>query len=179
MTTTIIVACDPDGVIGKHGQLPWRVPEDLKLFRKRTMNHPIIMGRNTWEGLPKKPLDGRANIVISRTIWKKTDDSIGPFWYSSIDSALKSIEISPCFKTYDNSQVFIIGGFQIYRIALECNLVDTILMTKLKQRYAGNVYFPKLDNKWITVSTTYYEDFGVVLLRNKDRIEMKDYVGDI
>jgi dihydrofolate reductase len=79
MGVSIIVACDKHGVIGKEGKLPWRCSEDLKIFRKRTLGHAVIMGRKTWDSLPKKPLDGRPNIILTRNqdclshIGKRTD----------------------------------------------------------------------------------------------------------
>src|SRR6185295_11979563 len=62
----LVVAMADKGVIGKGGTLPWRLPEDMKWFREVTMGKPCIMGRKTWESLPKKPLPGRINIVVTR-----------------------------------------------------------------------------------------------------------------
>ena len=61
-----VVAVAENGVIGRDGQLPWRLPSDLKWFRKRTLGKPVIMGRKTWDSLPRKPLPGRMNIVLSQ-----------------------------------------------------------------------------------------------------------------
>src|ERR1700754_2490995 len=60
------IARDRNGVIGKDGALPWRLKSDLAIFRATTMGKPVIMGRKTWDSLPKKPLVGRTNIVLSR-----------------------------------------------------------------------------------------------------------------
>ena len=62
----LIVAVAENGVIGRDGKLPWRIPEDMKWFKARTEGRPMIMGRKTWESFPKRPLPGRTNIVITR-----------------------------------------------------------------------------------------------------------------
>ncbi|MFW6413183.1 MAG: dihydrofolate reductase, partial [Oceanicaulis sp.] len=64
----IVVAVAKNGVIGRDGDLPWRIPSDLKRFKAATLGKPVIMGRKTWESLPRKPLPGRANIVVSRSM---------------------------------------------------------------------------------------------------------------
>ena len=61
-----VVAVAENRVIGKDGKLPWRIPEDMKWFNERTLGKPCIMGRKTWESLPKRPLPGRTNIVVTR-----------------------------------------------------------------------------------------------------------------
>ncbi|MDE6340155.1 MAG: dihydrofolate reductase, partial [Muribaculaceae bacterium] len=66
-SVTAIVAMARDNAIGRAGSLPWRLPEDMAHFKAFTMGHPIIMGRKTWESLPKRPLPGRRNIVVSRS----------------------------------------------------------------------------------------------------------------
>ena len=101
--TSIIVAVGADGAIGKKGELIWSLPGDLKRFKELTMGHPVIMGRKTWESLPKKPLPGRRNIVITRN---KDYMAEGGETVSSVDEALKLAgEESP----------FIIGGAEIYK----------------------------------------------------------------
>ena len=64
----LVAAVAANGVIGRLGRLPWHIPEELKHFKQLTLGHPVIMGRRTWESLPKKPLPGRENIVVTRTI---------------------------------------------------------------------------------------------------------------
>ena len=102
MNIHIIWAQDNNAGIGKNNQLPWHISEDLINFKKITSNNPIVMGRKTWESLPKKPLPNRRNIVLS----SKNMDAVES--YSSIDLCLKSL-------TKDNlSDVFIIGGEMLY-----------------------------------------------------------------
>src|SRR5579872_1932386 len=92
---SIIVAADPNGVIGKENTIPWYLPEDLKLFKRRTMGSSIIMGHKTWNSLPKKPLVGRINYVISRGAGEPThhtclEESLaGPIWCKSLQSAIE------------------------------------------------------------------------------------------
>jgi len=66
MIVSLVLAMAENGVIGKDGALPWRIPEDMRHFKALTMGKPCIMGRKTWDSLPKKPLPGRANIVVTR-----------------------------------------------------------------------------------------------------------------
>ena len=66
MKISFVVAVAEDGVMGKKGNLPWHIPEDLKLFKQETMGKIMVMGRTTWESLKKKPLPGRVNVVLSR-----------------------------------------------------------------------------------------------------------------
>ena len=102
MNIHIIWAQDNNGGIGKDNKLPWHISEDLINFKKITSNHTIIMGRNTWDSLPKKPLPNRRNIVLSS---KKMDEVE---CYSSRDSCLKSL-------MKDNIlDVFVIGGKMVY-----------------------------------------------------------------
>ena len=84
MEVHLIWAQDKNGGIGKNNMLPWHISEDLINFKKITSNHTIIMGRRTWESLPKKPLPNRRNIVLSSKKIKNTET------YSSINSCLKS-----------------------------------------------------------------------------------------
>ena len=85
MRIQLIWAQDKNGGIGKNGKLPWHISEDLKNFKKITKNHPIIMGRVTWESLPFKPLPRRRNIILSSQAIK------GAEVYNSIDDCCKKL----------------------------------------------------------------------------------------
>lgn len=164
----IITATDPNGVIGKNGQLPWRLPEDLKLFRERTLGCPIIAGRVTWNSIPpdKKPLEKRANVVISKnSLDYPPNPSLGPFQFHSLKTALEEIKTwGNCqfLQQYANKDIYIIGGAMLYKTALDEDLVDKIIMTKIDATYEGDVYFPKLSEKWMSTSSKRYEGFSVV-----------------
>ena len=103
-----IAAVSENGVIGKNGDLPWRLPDDLKWFKKITMGHVIVMGRKTWESLPG-PLPGRENWVLSRTL--DTVDGIRVF--RSLDEVKRAME---------DRSLFIIGGGELYSVALKTAL---------------------------------------------------------
>lgn len=135
-----------NGCIGINGDLPFRVPADLKRFKELTTGHDVIMGRKTWDSLPKKPLPNRSNIVISRSMKSDICEVVG-----NVNEAL-DISTNP----------FIIGGEQIYNLLLpHCNklyltVVDTIVM--------GDAYFPDIDNKmWKLDSEEHDESNGYFL----------------
>ena len=126
-----------DGVIGDGTDMPWDVPEDLKFFKEVTMGHPVIMGRKTWESLPKKPLPGRPNHVLSSReagAWS--------------DGAFVSPDL-PDLKT----DAWIIGGGQIYEATLD--EVDVVELTLIDARVADSlphpVYAPRLGAEFALV----------------------------
>jgi len=104
MEIHLIWAQDYDGGIGKNGQLPWHIPEDLKNFKKITLDSTIIMGRKTWDSLPFKPLPNRRNIVLS----KKTINNVEV--YHDIDECINILQKEAI------SKIFIIGGSAIYKL---------------------------------------------------------------
>ena len=125
-------------VIGKSGALPWRLPADLKRFRALTMGHPIIMGRKTFDSIGRA-LPGRRNIVISRNVQLTID---GVETTPSLQSALDLVAGS--------EQVFVIGGEQIYRAALE--VADRIEFTLIDKDFEGDALFPEIDKAGWTES---------------------------
>lgn len=105
----LIVAVGRDGAIGRNGDLVWHISDDLKRFKRLTLGHPVIMGRKTWESLPKKPLPGRLNIVVSR----QTDYSAdGAIVVNSPDEAICMAE------KLSQETPFVIGGANIYEAFL-------------------------------------------------------------
>ena len=128
----ILVATSPEGIIGKDNTIPWHYSEDLKRFKRLTVGKNIIMGRKTWESLPKKPLPDRRNIVITR---------------SSIDNV-------ECFKSINDAvntcegDIWFIGGAGIYEEAM--SLADFIDMTLVPDKITGDncVYFPEIGQEW-------------------------------
>ena len=103
MEIKMIVAIGKDGAIGCEGKLIWKIPDDLKRFKSLTMGHPVIMGRKTWESLPKKPLPGRKNIILTH---KKDYKAEGAEIAASPEQALCLI---------NDESPFIIGGAEIYK----------------------------------------------------------------
>ena len=129
---TLIVAVADNGIIGKDGKLPWKIPEDLRFFKQTTMGHAIIMGRKTWDEVGK-PLPGRRNIVVSR----KPDLRLeGAEITSSLEDAIALAK-----KTDDDP--FVIGGAAIFAAAIP--LASKILLTEVHQSPDGDTTFPSFD----------------------------------
>jgi dihydrofolate reductase len=134
-TLTLIVARARNGVIGRNGELPWRLPEDLKRFKALTLGHPVLMGRKTWDSILArngKPLPGRRNIVISR---QAGFDTPGGEAASSLDAALALCADAPA--------VFVIGGAQIYAEALP--RAHCVELTEIDADFEGDAVMPPLD----------------------------------
>ena len=133
----LIYASDLNGCIGNNNKLPWHIPEDLKLFKEKTKDSIVIMGRNTYESLPVnyRPLPGRSNVVVSRTLGDP-DRSIslldnGVIVIRDIHSYLKAVK-----KT---SKVWIIGGSSLYRQTI--HYADEIHHTLIQTKVNGDAYF--------------------------------------
>lgn len=152
----IIAAWDDNRLIGVGDKLPWSNKEDMKMFKKLTLNHAVVMGRKTWESLPPsfRPLPQRENIVVSRTLDCKSMPD-GAVSHPDLASALEIASLA----VEDKSDVFIIGGAQIYKDALDLDLVDKMIITHMYGSHEGDVYFPEFDeSKWNV--TGFDTDFG-------------------
>lgn len=133
----LIAAVAANGVIGRGGQLPWHLPDDLKRFKQLTMGHPIIMGRKTWESIGK-PLPGRQNIVVSRTWDERPHPAVAVA--GSLDDAIALAAASP-------PPAFVIGGAALYADALP--RVDVLHLTELDDAVEGDRFFPPFDrSQW-------------------------------
>ena len=132
--TTIVVAMGRNREIGKENQLLWHLPKDLKHFKEITSNHPIIMGRKTYESIGK-PLPNRTNIVISR----KTD------WFEEGILIVGSIKEAIKFAKKIDENIFIIGGGNIYEQTID--LADQLEITWVDATLEADTYFPKIDEK--------------------------------
>lgn len=131
MNLTLIAAMAQNRVIGNNNSLIWHFPEDLKHFKKLTSGHHIIMGRKTFESVGK-PLPNRTNIIISR----QKDYSVeGCLIANSVEAALALVK--------DDDQPFIVGGAEIYKLAL--GYAKTIELTLIKADYEGDTTFPEFD----------------------------------
>lgn len=148
----LIVAKAQNNVIGRNNKLPWYLPQDLKYFKQVTMGKPIIMGRKTFESIGK-PLPGRKNIVISRQKTLALPEGVD--LAASITEALDLAE-SECLINNQN-EAMLIGGAEIYRAALEQNLVERIYLTQVNADVEGDAYFAEIDiDEW---QESYREDF--------------------
>jgi dihydrofolate reductase len=134
LKVSLVAAVARDGVIGRDGGIPWRLPEDLARFRDLTMGHPVVMGRRTWESLPDRfrPLPGRRNVVVTRN----------PDWTAqgadragSVEDALDLLAGEP--------EVFVIGGGEIYTAALPH--ADELRLTEIDADVEGDTTFPTSD----------------------------------
>lgn len=127
----LIVARAENGVIGAGGGLPWRLPDDLKRFKQLTMGKPCIMGRKTWESLPKKPLAGRTNIVVTRNPAFTAD---GARLAGSFDQAVSlAMEENP-------PEIMVIGGADIFAAAL--SQARRVYLTEVHAAPQGDVVLP-------------------------------------
>lgn len=140
MKVSIIAAESINHVIGVAGELPWKAPADMRYFMKKTTGHHIIMGRKTYEeGGINKPLPRRVNIIITR---QKDWTSEGCIVVHSLEEALKIA------KEGGEKEAFVIGGEQIYRLALEKDIVDKIYLTQIEVEIPdGDAFFPILDGE--------------------------------
>jgi len=130
----LVVARAANGVIGDKGRIPWRLPEDMRRFKQVTMGKPCIMGRKTWESLPKKPLPGRLNIVVTRD----------PHYAAEGAAVVHSFEEGVTLaKSESANQIAVIGGEEIYRAALP--LADVIYLTEVLAEFPGDALFPAID----------------------------------
>lgn len=140
----IIAAMAENRVIGNNNQLPWNIKEDLQRFKQLTKYHPIIMGRKTYESLPKKPLPRRLNCILTRNENYKQDKA---FTFSTLESCIESLKNEkPEKNKIDYSKIFICGGQSIYQQALE--IADKIELTIIHQNYSGDTFFPKFEKNW-------------------------------
>ncbi|MFT6699771.1 MAG: dihydrofolate reductase [Porticoccaceae bacterium] len=142
---TIIAAISTNNALGKDNDLIWYLPADLKRFKKTTTGHHILMGRNTFESIGK-PLPNRTTIIITRNESYFKD---GCLIASSLEEAIELAK--------EDKQIFIIGGAQVYKYAIENNIVDTLDITLVHHKFEADVFFPEIDLKiWEEVSR---EDF--------------------
>ena len=131
----LVAAVASNGVIGRDGQLPWHLPEDLKHFKRLTLGHPVIMGRRTWESL-KGPLPGRDNIVVTR---QPGYDAPGAAVANSLEGALALCTGEPV--------AFVIGGSRLFEESLP--IAAGLVMTEIEREYEGDTWFPQYDrSRW-------------------------------
>lgn len=127
-----IVAMGRAGEIGINGDMPWHIPEDLRHFKQITMGRPVIMGRKTWLSIPRRPLPGRRNIVLSR----RTD--FNPEGAEKVGSLAEAIAICP-----PPEIPVIIGGGSLYAEALP--LLSRIFVTRIEAEYPdADTFFPEI-----------------------------------
>ncbi len=136
----IIVAIADNMAIGKNNDLLWHIPGDLKRFKRITSGHPVIMGKRTFESLPRRPLPNRRNIVITDIAGERIE---GCDMAYSIEEAIALCD--------PNEENFIIGGASVYRQFLPH--ADRLYLTRVHQSFDGDVFFPEIDfSHWTIIS---------------------------
>jgi dihydrofolate reductase len=145
---SIIVAVSDDWGIGKDNELLWPISEDLKRFKRLTSGNIVIMGKKTWESLPKRPLPGRTNIVLTDDPKEIIDGSVTAY---SIEDALSKCE--------EGKEIFVIGGGSVYRQFMQ--VADRLYITHVHRNAPADVYFPEIDlNIWEVVEKEDFETMG-------------------
>lgn len=129
----LVVAIADNGVIGKDGGIPWHISEDLKRFKALTLGHTIVMGRKTWDSLPRKPLPGRVNVVVTRQVEWHAEGAITA---SSLGQATAGT----------SGTVMVIGGAEIYERALP--LASRIELTEVHKNLNGDARFDLDRTDW-------------------------------
>lgn len=137
MIISFVVAVSENDVIGKDNRLPWRLPADLKFFKKTTLGKPVIMGRKTWESIGGKPLPGRLNIILSSHYLSLPE---GAVQCVSVDEALETAEAN------NPNEACVIGGGVLYKTLLP--KASTIHLTRVHTTIEeGDIFFPELNKK--------------------------------
>lgn len=129
---TLIAGRDRNGAIGKDNTIPWDAPEDMRFFMRETMGGAVIMGRNTWDSLPVKPLKNRLNIVISSQ--GVEHDHV----FSTVEEAIEFA------RAEGRARIYAMGGYGIYKAMLP--LADRLLITEIDTEVEGaDTWFPEFD----------------------------------
>jgi dihydrofolate reductase len=126
----LVLAMASNGIIGVRGAIPWRIAEDMKRFKAITLGKPVVMGRKTWDSLPRKPLPGRQNIVVTRDPAWRADGAVA---VRSLDEALAR----------EAPEISVIGGAEIYRAALP--IADAVELTEVHADFDGDARLPPFD----------------------------------
>ena len=146
MRISMIVAVAENGVIGKDNDLPWRLSSDLKYFKQVTGGKPVLMGRKTWESLPRRPLPNRPNIVITRDTTYEAD---GAHVVASVEDAIAKARA--LLSTGEGDEAVIMGGAQIYKAGYA--FADRLYYTQVHANVEGDTYFDEVDlSEWREVS---------------------------
>ena len=135
MKTVLIAAVSPDRVIGRGGAVPWHYPSDMRHFRETTTGHPCVMGRKTWESLPRRPLPGRPNLVLTRRA--SYEAAAGATVCASFEEARRRCAAMGADK------MFVLGGEEVFREAMPA--ADEMLITHVPDQVTGDVHFPEWD----------------------------------
>ena len=160
----IVVAMDSEGGIGKKGTLPWHLPADLKHFKKLTTStttpgktNVVVMGRKTWESLPKafRPLPGRINVILTRNETRNSPPS-----FVCVDSFLGLFQHLK-ERTAQFEKVFVIGGAEIFAQAILQPNCQKIHLTKIFKKFDCDTFFPSLENWKVVFQSPVFVDRSI------------------
>ena len=146
----IVAVAKRNNGIGANNDLLWRLPGDMAFFKQQTMGFPVVTGRKNYESIPEKfrPLPGRQNIVVTRQ----------DLTFEGADVAHSLEEGIAMAKTYNQEQVFVIGGGQIYKEALDKNLLTHMIITWVDGDFEADTFFPKIHpDDWVLKSAESHE----------------------
>lgn len=146
MKVSLIVAMDRNRGIGKNNDLMWHLPADMKFFKETTTGHIVVMGRKNFESIPEKyrPLPNRENVVLTRS---KSYIAEGCAVVHSLEECMNLFDDS------DERTCFIIGGGEIYRLALDAGIVDEMYVTHVNHSYSADTFFPQFSLEEWSVET--------------------------
>lgn len=150
---SMIVAIDSKSGMGKSNSIPWNLPQDLARFRKLTKGHTIIMGRKTWDSLPRKPLPDRINMIVTRSLDIKVPNGV------SINNSLEEAIVEA--KEHEQEEIFIIGGAQIFAQAIEKGIVDRLYLTEIKADFDCDTFFPEYSEFNKIINEESHEENGI------------------
>jgi dihydrofolate reductase len=157
---SLVVAVAENGVIGKDNQLVWHLRDDMKFFKELTTGHVILTGRKNYESIPEKfrPLPNRVNCIMTRNA---NYDAPGAVIFPDFQSWMAAFQ-------EDERELFIIGGGEIYRQAIEQDIVDEMYITHVHAQPDGDTFFPNFDTeKW---------EKEIILRQQKDERNEFDFV---
>ena len=132
---SLIVAMDRNRGIGRDNDLMWHLPNDMRFFKETTENQIVVMGRKNYDSIPEKyrPLPNRENVILTKnTAFEASNCSV----FNSLDAALSAYESDK------NRKLFIIGGGQIYKLALDANILEEMFITHIDGDYEADTFFP-------------------------------------
>jgi dihydrofolate reductase len=133
---SMIAALDAANGIGKNNDLMWNLPADMQFFKETTKGHVVIMGRKNYDSIPEKyrPLPGRKNVILSR---QPDFEAPGCLVFDSLAACLEQLQLE------EGQKAFIIGGAQIYALALESGKVQDLYLTHIEKVYGADTFFPE------------------------------------
>jgi dihydrofolate reductase len=146
MIFSIIAAVSQNGIIGKSGRLPWRLPNDMKYFKQKTLGHTVIMGRLTFESIGKA-LPNRRNIILT---------SRKNYYAPNCEVAHNLEDIYP-IAAKEEKEIFILGGAQIFESFLALQETQNLYISHILANVEGNVFFPNINwEKWRALKEIFY-----------------------